>query len=70
MQQIEDTKLYITPYRVSTITCNADIGNNINLNLNVLFDNIVITSDDNNFIWIQYLKCFVNIGTLKGHSFY
>ena len=50
------TKVYCTDYRVSTITCNADIGNNISIKLSVLFDNIDIKTDDNSFIWIQYLK--------------
>jgi len=51
------TEVYFTPYKVSTITCNADIGENINLNLSILFDNItIIENSDNNFIWIQYLK--------------
>lgn len=51
------TEVYFTPYKISTITCNADIGENINLNLIVLFDNItIIENSDNNFIWIQYLK--------------
>lgn len=50
-------KVYFTPYRVSTITCNADIGENININLLVLYENINICENtDNNFIWIQYLK--------------
>lgn len=52
------TKVYCSPYRVSTITCNADIGDNINLDLSLLFDNITINdiSQDQSFIWIQYLK--------------
>jgi TATA-box binding protein (TBP) (component of TFIID and TFIIIB) len=48
--------IYFTPYRVSTITCNADIGPNINLDLAILFSNIEINEIDNSFIWIQYLK--------------
>jgi TATA-box binding protein (TBP) (component of TFIID and TFIIIB) len=48
--------IYFTPYRVSTITCNADLGDNINLDLNILFQNICITEGDNSFIWIQFLK--------------
>lgn len=49
--------VYFTPYRISTITCNADIGNNININLLLLFENItIIENTNNNFIWIQYLK--------------
>jgi TATA-box binding protein (TBP) (component of TFIID and TFIIIB) len=48
--------IYYTKYRVSTITCNADIGNNINLDLKILFNNILILNDINNFVWIQYLN--------------
>jgi TATA-box binding protein (TBP) (component of TFIID and TFIIIB) len=51
-----DDKMVFSPYRVSTITCNADIGHNINLDLKVLFENIEISDADNSFIWIQYLK--------------
>lgn len=53
---IKDIELYFTPYRVSTITCNADIGEKINIDLHILFQNIKIGDDDNSFIWIQYLK--------------
>lgn len=55
MQQAE-RDIYFTPYRVSTITCNADIGPNINLDLSILFSNIEIGESDNSFVWIQYLK--------------
>jgi TATA-box binding protein (TBP) (component of TFIID and TFIIIB) len=55
MQQEEN--IHFTPYRVSTITCNADIGNEINLDLHILFQNIEIKESTNdNFIWIQHLK--------------
>lgn len=46
--------LVFSPYRVSTITCNADIGKDINIDLSMLFDNIDIKDDK--FIWIQHLK--------------
>lgn len=49
-------QVYCSDYRVSTITCNADIGKCINLNLSILFDNINIIDDIDSFIWIQYLK--------------
>ena len=54
----ENKKVYFTPYRVSTITCNANIGKDINIDLSLLFSNILIKTieDDNSFIWIQYLK--------------
>lgn len=52
----EESKIHFTPYRVSTITCNANIGDNINLDLNILFENIIIEECNNSFIWIQYLK--------------
>ena len=48
--------IYFTPYRVSTITCNADMGNNLNINLNLLFENIKIDTIDDSFIWVQQLK--------------
>jgi len=52
------TEVYFTPYRVSTITCNANIcgtQNKINLDLSLLYEHITI-SEDHGFIWIQYLK--------------
>lgn len=52
-------RIYFSPYRISTITCNADIGNNINLNLEVLFDNIKILEDGGDtkgIVWAQFLK--------------
>lgn len=53
---VATAELYFTPYRVSTITCNAYIGNDINLDLSILFENIKIENETDNFIWIQYLK--------------
>lgn len=62
-----ENNVYFTPYRISTITCNADIGNNININLLLLFENItIIENTDNNFIWIQYLK--ENIDKTRGFN--
>ena len=52
---MEQEKIYFTPYRISTITCNADIGDDINLNLNVLFSNLEIL-EDRKIIWAQFLK--------------
>ena len=54
MQNSEN--IYFTPYRVSTITCNADIGKNISIDLALLFQHIKISCEDRSFIWIQYLK--------------
>ena len=52
-----EENIYFTPFRVSTITCNADIGKDINLDLHVLFKNIEIKEQsDDSFIWIQHLK--------------
>lgn len=48
--------IHFSPYRVSTITCNADIGENINLGLNIVFKHLEINESDHSFIWIQYLK--------------
>lgn len=56
MQKDLNDQLHFTPYRVSTITCNADIGENINIDLRILFKNIEICDKDMSFIWIQYLK--------------
>lgn len=59
--------IYFSPYRISTITCNADIGKNINLNLCKLFDNLSIVNDDKQegIVWIQFFKdeCDVSKGT-------
>ena len=55
MCMMTSQEIYFSPYRISTITCNADIGKNINLNLYVLFDNMKI-DDDNGIIWAQFLK--------------
>lgn len=40
----------VPPYRVSTITCNASVG--VNIDLTVFFDNILISQDG--YIWIEY----------------
>ena len=56
MQSKTQKELIFTPYRVSTITCNADIGENVNIDLHILFRNIEISNEENSFIWIQYLK--------------
>ena len=54
------SEIYFSPYRISTITCNANIGINTNINLNVLFDNISIKEEcfDNKegIVWIQFMK--------------
>jgi len=43
--------IYFTEYKVSTITCNADLG--INLNLDILYENFELNEQ---FIWIYYPK--------------
>jgi len=48
--------IYFTDYKVSTITCNVDLG--ITINLLVLFNNFDIS---NKFIWIYYPKLDDNI---------
>jgi TATA-box binding protein (TBP) (component of TFIID and TFIIIB) len=55
------TGIYFSPYRISTITCNANVGNNININLGILFDNInvienVAESGDKGVVWVQFMK--------------
>jgi TATA-box binding protein (TBP) (component of TFIID and TFIIIB) len=52
----EQNGVIFSPYRVSTITCNANIGENVNIDLKLLFKNIHISDENNHFIWIQYLK--------------
>jgi len=55
----ENEGIFFSPYRISTITCNADIGNNINLDLSVLFANIGVIENEGDLqgiIWAQYLK--------------
>ena len=53
--------IYFSPYRISTITCNANIGNNININLGILFDNIEVIENiaeeiDKGIVWVQFMK--------------
>ena len=53
--------IYFSPYRISTITCNANIGNNININLGILFDNIkvienIIEGGVKGIVWVQFMK--------------
>lgn len=52
--------IYFSPYRVSTITCNANIGYDINIDLGILFDNVdIIDNTDENMygiVWAQFMK--------------
>lgn len=50
---METEKIYFTPYKVSTITCNVDIG--INIDLITLYEHFTI-GDKSNFVWIYYPK--------------
>lgn len=50
------TEVYFSNYKVSTITCNANIGIDISIDLSILYDNIHPIDEDNNIIWIQNLK--------------
>lgn len=45
--------IYFSHYKVSTITCNENLGENLNINLEILFNEFRINS---NFIWIEILK--------------
>jgi TATA-box binding protein (TBP) (component of TFIID and TFIIIB) len=45
--------IYFTDYKVSTITCNVDLG--VNIDLNILYDNFEI-GGKSKFIWIYYPK--------------
>ena len=50
--------LVFTKYRISTITCNADItceGKNCKINLIELFNNIKLLNEYNNFVWAIYV---------------
>ena len=49
-------KVYFTEYKVSTITCNANIGENIDIDLSILYENITPSLDNNDIIWIQNLR--------------
>ena len=49
-------KVYFTDYKVSTITCNANIGSNIDINLSILYEHITTSEENNNIIWIQNLR--------------
>jgi len=48
--------VYFTPYKVSTITCNANIGVDISINLSILYDKIEPKNKNNEIVWIQNLK--------------
>jgi len=50
---METESIYFTPYKVSTITCNVDIG--ISIDLITLYDNFTV-GDKSNFVWIYYPK--------------
>lgn len=49
-------KVYFTNYKVSTITCNANIGNDIDIDLSILYEHITPSEENNNIIWIQNLR--------------
>ena len=44
--QFKEKSLYFSPYRVSTITCNADIGTNININMNIMYKYFELKNKD------------------------
>ena len=46
-------EVYFTPYKVSTITCNVDLG--VNIDLIILYNHFNI-EEKSNFIWIHYPK--------------
>ena len=52
--------IYFSSYRISTITCNANIGINLNIDLNLLFNNIAVKEEcfdsKEGIVWIQYMK--------------
>lgn len=53
---IMSNDIYFTPYKVSTITCNAYLGKEISINLSLLYEKINPLEKDNEIIWIQNLK--------------
>ncbi len=55
---MQEDNIYFTNYKVSTITCNADLG--IYLNLDVLFEHFEI---NDKFIWIYYPKITDRLNT-------
>jgi hypothetical protein len=56
LKATETENIYFSQYRVSTITCNANIGEDINLNLKMLFENIAIIDKDDTdgIVWAGY----------------
>lgn len=53
---IMSNDIYFTPYKVSTITCNAYLGKEISINLSLLYEKIDPLEKDDEIIWIQNLK--------------
>ena len=61
MSNTSNTNMFFSPYRISTITCNANIGNDININLGIMFDNIKVIENvaegiDKGIVWVQFMK--------------
>jgi len=52
-KEMSNENIYFTNYKVSTITCNVDLG--INIDLILLYENFLI-GNKSNFIWIYYPK--------------
>ena len=50
---MSNKSVYFTEYKISTITCNANIGENIYIDLSLLYNYITPKIEDNNIIWIQ-----------------
>jgi len=58
------TDIYFSKYRISTITCNANIGCLVNINLGILFDNIIVSETpeiDNSLVWAQFMRDGVDV---------
>jgi len=53
MSSYIDEEIFFTNYKVSTITCNVDIG--VNIDLITLYENFNI-ENKSNFVWIYYPK--------------
>jgi TATA-box binding protein (TBP) (component of TFIID and TFIIIB) len=55
---MEEENIYFTNYKVSTITCNADLG--VYVNLDILYENFEL---NDKFIWIYYPKITDKVNT-------
>ena len=62
-------KVYFTEYKVSTITCNANIGENIDIDLSILYENITPSLDNNDIIWSLLRHTYLLVVILTYYGF-